>query len=313
MSFKKQSFDQRFPSYVPFYYRWYCLIRKLYRQSRVRILESQARQQGLSGIVEDTDGRWEDWKNGQLANPVSHINKCLLWVDEDLNRADIKAVTAQLETLKEKMRQQDLMFCSAAGTFVENTYTASGERIKLWENAWVLGHAAVKPGMRILDIGGASTPFSFYLADLRCSVKIIDNDWGNCGIVYNANYAAKKMGWDLNVLDKDVARGLPFDNNYFDRVFSICVIEHLSSPTRRQMMKEIGRVLKPGGIAALTTDYDHRRPVLTTDKGLRFGFLKKFQQDVLEPSGLSLMGNRELIDAKPEENFLGAFFLTKSN
>ena len=165
--------------------------------------------------------------------------------------------------------------------------------------------------MSVLDIGGASTPFSFYLADLGCTVKIVDNDWGNCGIIYNANYVAKRMGWKLEALDRDIFLGLPFKDNTFDRVFSICVIEHLTSETRRHMMKEIGRVLKPGGIAALTTDYDHRRKVLTTDKGLRFGFYKKFRQDVLEPSGLKLTGNTELIDARPEENFLGAFFLTK--
>ena len=76
-------------------------------------------------------------------------------------------------------------------------------------------------------------------------------------------------------------------------------------------MKEIRRVLKPGGIAGLTTDYDHERKVISTDKGLRFGFKDKFFKDVLEPSGLKLMGNTELLDANPKENFLGAFFLKK--
>ncbi len=303
----KENFYDRFPNYVPMDFRWRASVRKFFRQSSIRYWERKALAENCPGIVPDGEGQWAEIS----VPPTSHINRSALAIEDDLNRPAVKAVADQISVLKKKMSDNGLMFCSAAGTFVKNTYTSRNERKKLWEDTWVLSHSRIEPGMRVLDIGGASTPFSFYLADIGCRVSVVDNDWGNCGTVYNGNYAAKKMGWDLQTLDWDISRGLPFPDRHFDRVFCVCVIEHLTSTTRRSLMKEINRVLKPGGIAGLTTDYDHERKVITTDKGLRFGFRKKFDQDVLEPSGLQLMGNTELLDAKPHENFLGAFFLQK--
>lgn len=282
-------------------------MRKFFRQSSVRQSERKAIAAGCPDIIPDGEGQWADINTP----PASHINRSALAIEEDLNLPAVKAIAGQMSELKKKMSDRGLMFCSAAGTFVKNTYTSRNERKKLWEDTWVLSHSRIEPGMRILDIGGASTPFSFYLADIGCRVSVVDNDWGNCGTVFNGNYVAQKMGWNLQTIDWDISRGLPFPDGHFDRVFCVCVIEHLTSSTRRSLMKEINRVLKPGGIAGLTTDYDHDRKVITTDKGLRFGFRMKFEEDVLKPSGLKLMGNTDLLDAKLAENFLGAFFLQK--
>ncbi|MDI6591975.1 MAG: class I SAM-dependent methyltransferase [Patescibacteria group bacterium] len=46
---------------------------------------------------------------------------------------------------------------------------------------------------------------------------------------------------------------LPFSNNYFDKVFSIRTFHHIPSKEfRLQFIKEIRRVLKPGGLLILT-------------------------------------------------------------
>lgn len=307
----KQKFNQRFPSYIPVYYRVYILWRKIIRQTITRLSEKNASRQNCPGIISDGEGIWRDLKKNPIDFLSSDINRGSFGLKADLNLPQIKAITQKLSKMKAELDRRGLKYCSAAGTFINNTYNPLSESKKLWEDTWILNHIGIKPGMHVLDIGGASTPFSFYLASNGCKVDVIDNDWGNCGIIYNANYVAKKMGWKLKALDQDIASGLPFAANQFDRVFSICVIEHLTSQVRRKMMQEIQRVLKPGGIAGLTTDYDHRRKVCLTDKGLRFGYAKKFYDDVLAPSGLQLMGNLELIDANPSENFLGAFFLRK--
>lgn len=311
MTTTKQNFYDRFPPYVPFGFRWRASVRKFFRQSQIRKIEREALKKNCPGIMPDGEGRFEEAVNGSFRPPDSHINRCALAMEEDLNRPDILAVSEQIAALKQKLDARGLQYCSAAGTFVKNTYTSYNERKKLWEDTWVLAHADVKSGMKVLDIGGASTPFSFYLADMGCSVNVVDNDWGNCGTVFNGNYVAKQMGWDSTTLDWDIGRGLPFPDNHFDRVFCICVIEHLPSSVRRSLMKEICRVLKPGAITGLTTDYDLERKVITTDKGLRFGFRNKFYQEVLAPAELRLIGNTELLDANPKENFLGAFFLKK--
>jgi hypothetical protein len=78
------------------------------------------------------------------------------------------------------------------------------------------------------------------------------------------------------------------------------------------MMGEVGRVLKPSGIVGITIDYDHNRKVLISDKGLRFGYRQKLFEEIINPSGLSLYGNDELVDMNPQENFLGVIFLKKN-
>lgn len=47
------------------------------------------------------------------------------------------------------------------------------------------------------------------------------------------------------------AEKMPFDNNFFDLVFSIEVVEHLKDP--KIMFNEVARVLKPGGIFIFQT------------------------------------------------------------
>ena len=279
----------------------------------VRLAESAARrsQNGISAeISADGKGYWRGSKSARL-NPAETVNKSSLWLEEDLARTEINAVSQKIETLKEKLKSRGLRFTNTAATFLPRMFYPRSERTKLWENVWTIHHSGVKSGHRVLDVGGASTPFSFYLAEMGCSVAVIDNDWGNCGTIYNANDVAKKMSWDLKAIDHDIAKRWPFPDQSFDRVFSICTIEHLTSQVRRFMMMETGRVLKPGGIAAITMCYDPNHEVLLVDKGLRFGYRDKLEADVIRPSGLSLYGGKELIDFHEEKGFLGALFLEK--
>ena len=45
---------------------------------------------------------------------------------------------------------------------------------------------------------------------------------------------------------------LPFSDERFDRVVSVCVLEHTKDDLR--VLREVRRVLKPGGLFALTVD-----------------------------------------------------------
>jgi len=305
--------NERYPYYVPKYYRAFLKIRKLYRQGQVRLCERAAERKGPTGIVPDGEGTFREAKNGSLGNPKQDINKSFFWLDEDMDQPEIKAVADKINALKEDLQNKKLCFTTTAATFLTRMFYERSERVKLWENAWTIYHSGVNPNDRVLDIGGASTIFSFYLASMGCSVAAVDNDWGNCGTIYNSDYVAQKMGWDLRCYDRDIAKPLPFPDNHFDCVFSICVVEHLPSAVRRIMMREMGRVLKPSGVAGLTTDYDHRRKVLVTDKGLRFAYRNKLEEDVIKPSGLKIYGNADLVDAYPDQNFLGALFLRKKS
>ena len=302
---------ERFPSYIPFYCRLFVKARKIYRQGMVRERERRASKRRAEDIVSDGEAYRTEPKEKFIANPEYAINKSALWLDEDMARPEIDVLAKEINALKEKLVKRGLCFTTTAATFLSRMFYPKQEKNKLWENAWVIHHSGVKSGNRVLDIGGASTTFSFYLASIGCDIAVVDNDWNNCGTIYNTNYVAKKMGWMLKAYDRDIVKPLPFRDNYFDYVFSICVLEHLSSSLRRFVMKEIGRVLKPSGIVGFSIDYFHNRKVLLTDKGLRFAYRDKLERDVIRPSGLSVYGNKEFIDGDLDKDFLGTLFLKK--
>jgi SAM-dependent methyltransferase len=308
----KDAATDRYPAYLPARARVALKARKVVRQASTRLAEAAARRRAPAGLAPDGPASWAGRSAAGLPNPASAVNKGAFWVEEDLARPELAALAARIGALKEKLRSRGLRYTNTAGTFLERLFDVPrSERNKVWENVWTIHHSGVRPGHRALDIGGASTPFSFFLAEMGCSTAVLDNDWGNCGTIFNANHVARRMGWDLRAVDHDVARPFPFPSGHFDRVFSICTIEHLPSAVRRFMMGETGRVLKPGGIAAITFCYDPDHRVLVVDRGLRFGYREKFDADVIRPSGLVLHGNADLADYEDARGFLGAVFLRK--
>ena len=299
---------ERFPEYIPLYYRVFAKIRKVRRQLEVRLAENKAAREGCAGVTPDGEAVCAPAEGV----PAGAINRSAAGIDDDLKSPEMLSLAEGLDLLKKEMDSRGYKYTNTAGTFLSRMFYPRSERTKLWENLWVIHHSGVKPGHKVLDIGGASTAFTFYLANIGCSVSVVDNDWGNCGTIYNANYAAKKMGWDMKVYDRDISQPLPFPDDHFDRVFSICTLEHLTSDVRQYMMKEVGRVLKPGGIAGLTMCYCNEMDELTVDKGLRFAYRDKLEKDVILPSGLDIYGNKELLDHNIDEDFLGALFLRKT-
>ena len=309
---KKDRASDRFPPYLPLSYRAYLRVRKVYRQTLVRLHEVLAVRRGMGASDPETQDTARSSERPPVSNPVGAINKCVRWREDDLAQPEIRAIADRLLALREDLAGRGLRFTNTAGNFLAREFIPASERDKLWENAWLLHHSGVAPSHQVLDVGGASTAFSFYLASRGCRVAVVDNDWGNCGTLYNANYVARRMGWNLKAVDRDVECRLPFPDATFDRVFSVCVLEHLRSEVRQSLMREVGRVLKPGGIVGLTCDYDVSRPVLLTDRGLRFADRAKLERDVIEPSGLGVYGNTHWIDACSARSFLGALFLRKS-
>jgi SAM-dependent methyltransferase len=303
---------ERIPAYVPAAYRVFLKIRKVIRQTTVRIQEALHARHWTQAQEDTEEEKVRPVEPVPAQNPPAVLNKCAQWIQEDLDSLRVKVAAQELLSLKTKLTGRNLRFTNSSGAFLARQYDPVSEQRKLWENSWLIAHAQPAPGQRVLDLGGASSLFSFYLAQLGCKVQVVDNDWNNCAVVYNAGYVAEQMDWDLRALDRDLSRPLPFARDHFDRVFCVCVLEHLPSRLRQFVMREVGRVLKPGGLAGLTIDYDIQRPVRFTDKGLRFAYRQKIERDLIRPSGLRIHGNADWVDACPPSQFLGAFFLKKN-
>lgn len=298
--------DAIVPACVPLYYRLYLLLAKL-RRSLTGRLSSQGKEtlkaaspdNIIHGAIAFGDRREPLW------------NKTVMSREADFQAAGINKKVEELKQLEGLLATKNLRTTSAAGSFKKKDFSLRGAQNKLWENAWLLAIAQPKAGAKVLDLGGASTIFSFALAARGCRVSVVDNDWGSHGLIYNARHVASVMKWDMRVLNRDLARQLPFPDSSLDLVTCVCVLEHLPSQVRRLTMAEIGRVLNPGGLACLTIDYDAGRADPRFDKGLRYGLKERLSRDVLEPSGLILAGNQVLLDDCPDDFFLGALFLKK--
>jgi len=106
----------------------------------------------------------------------------------------------------------------------------------------------------LLDVGSSDTPFSLCLAKRNINVTAIDIDKK----VTQLEKIAHKF--DISNLKSIIADAtkLPFLDNSFDRITAISSIEHVLpiSDGDFKALKEIGRVLKPSGIAIITVPFN---------------------------------------------------------
>ena len=103
-----------------------------------------------------------------------------------------------------------------------------------------------------LDIGSPKL-LSAYLAD-HCGVHVVALDvFDDKGLTDTAFFARATGNPRLHVLIGD-GRKLPFGDASFDKVYSISVLEHVNPPQGgdQTALKEIARVLKPGGSLVVT-------------------------------------------------------------
>ncbi len=125
--------------------------------------------------------------------------------------------------------------------------------LRLWEYSWAIIESGVDTRMHILDGGGTGTLFSYFLAMEGCSrVTTIDIDEAKV-------QDAIRLSKHLQLTNIEHLHGsildMPFRDNTFDCVFSICVIEHIPRDEQLVALTELSRVLKPGGRLGMTFDY----------------------------------------------------------
>jgi len=129
----------------------------------------------------------------------------------------------------------------------------SGYRRKIQPPSQLIERSGIEKGMRVLDLGcgsGAFTPF-------------IARTVGEKGKVYALDIQAdmlkqleRKLSKPENEDIKNIkliegnAYALPFENSSLDLVNMVTVLQEI--PDRNKALREVKRVLKPGGILAVT-------------------------------------------------------------
>jgi SAM-dependent methyltransferase len=107
------------------------------------------------------------------------------------------------------------------------------------------------PGMKVLDCGCGPGVISIGLAEaVRPNGHVIGIDFAESQIAIAEACATPNLTFQVASV-----YALPFEDNAFDLVFSHALFEHLADPIRG--VREIRRVLRPGGVAGLCSpDWD---------------------------------------------------------
>jgi tRNA (uracil-5-)-methyltransferase TRM9 len=126
----------------------------------------------------------------------------------------------------------------------------SATREEIWEELKFL-FGDLKEGEKVLDLGCGNGRWYKIFKEKKVDYFGLDNSEKLIEI-------AKKNFPDAKFFVGD-ALSLPFQDDFFDKVYSIALLHHIPSEDFRiKVLKETKRVLKPGGILILTCWRIHR-------------------------------------------------------
>lgn len=114
--------------------------------------------------------------------------------------------------------------------------------------------ADFRPSDRILDIGSPKL-LSLYLAKkLGAEVYSTDID-GYFVKEYTTLRQAERLAPEKFHVEVEDGRKLSFGDASFDKIFSVSVVEHIPEHGDSDCLREMGRVLRPGGRCLLTVPF----------------------------------------------------------
>lgn len=177
------------------------------------------------------------------------------------------------ENETDRIRKLVRAFCRKISMeFVDYSYTIlRSNRLwapRYWEYPWAITNTQPRKGMQILDTGSGWSIFPTYLAKVGFLVTAVDTDVTQmtCVSPFLARLASAEVHYEVG----DVVN-LDFPDDTFDRVYCISVLEHLEEETRNGKpfnahkrnldviaIREMLRVLKPGGFLAITLDWSEQ-------------------------------------------------------
>lgn len=158
-----------------------------------------------------------------------------------------------------------------------------------WEIFWVWLNlsAAVIPGrtattpLRVLDIGGSASLFSYWMAAVGANVTTVERDHY---LVDAAREGAEKLPkFQMNAVLDDIQNlDSRFPPGSFDVITAICVMEHIPVSDRVRVTDAMRKLLVPGGWMAMTFDY--RNP----DKRAQLRDFRQVREQLIDPSGMQV-------------------------
>lgn len=156
----------------------------------------------------------------------------------------------------------------------------------------LLDQAGLAPGCRVLEVGCGTGNLSLLAKRLHPAADILGTD-PDPKALDRARRKAERAGVQVR-FEPAYAEDLPFPDASFDRVLSALMLHHLPRDTKVAALREIGRVLKPGGALHLA-DFD-RDDQARGLHGFLAGLVHGHQALSPQAGVLGLMGEAGLAD-----------------
>ncbi len=123
----------------------------------------------------------------------------------------------------------------------------------------LLDQAAVRPTHRVLDIGCGTGTLATLIKCLHRNAEVVGLDPDPKALARARRKAARA---EVSIqFDQGFADELPYPDASFDRVFSSFMFHHLRADLREKTLREVRRVLAPGGSFHML---DFARPEMRT-------------------------------------------------
>ncbi|MGH9733525.1 MAG: class I SAM-dependent methyltransferase [Candidatus Acidiferrales bacterium] len=109
----------------------------------------------------------------------------------------------------------------------------------------VLDHVTFNPGARVLDVGCGTGTLATFVKQSHPGVDVVGLDPDPKAL---ARARKKAAGAGISItFDEGFSDHLPYADRSFDRVFSSLMFHHIPTGQKPIMLREVRRVLKPGG------------------------------------------------------------------
>jgi ubiquinone/menaquinone biosynthesis C-methylase UbiE len=110
----------------------------------------------------------------------------------------------------------------------------------------LLDRAALQPSLHVLDIGCGTGTLAILLKRLHPGIDVVGLDPDPKALA-RASRKAKRAAASIR-FDRGFSQNLPYPDASFDRVLSSFMLHHLDPDDKRAALREVRRVLKPGGL-----------------------------------------------------------------
>lgn len=109
----------------------------------------------------------------------------------------------------------------------------------------LVDEARIGPEHRVLDLGCGTATLTLMIKRAHPDAQVVGLD-GDPKVLEIARRKVLRSGL-LVVLEEGMAYALPYPDASFDRVLSSLVLHHLSDDDQLRCLREVRRVLRPGG------------------------------------------------------------------